>query len=58
MKMLSEYTDNVNRCARVFKNDAGYTVNFWDAVCETDEWVTYLHEETAENAAEDWIVKK
>lgn len=57
--MLSEYTDEVNRCARVFKQANGvYTVNFWDAIGEIDEWDTYGSEEDAENAAEDWVYKK
>lgn len=56
--MLSEYTDNVNRCARVYKFDREYRVNFWDANMEIDDWKTYNNEDVADDAAEDWVVKK
>ena len=56
--MLSEYTDEVNRCARVFKMNGVYQVNFWDANMEIDDWKSYQSEDDADDAAEDWVVKK
>ena len=56
--MLSEYTDEVNRCARVFKMNGVYQVNFWDANMEIDDWKSYATEDDADDAAEDWVVKK
>lgn len=58
MKLLSEYTDDVNRCARVYNLGKGlYQVNFWDASAEIDDWVTFDTLESAENTAEDWLLK-
>lgn len=56
MKFLSEYTNDVNRCARVYKVNNGYTVNLWDANLEIDDWKNYISEELAEAAAEDFVL--
>jgi len=56
MNLLSEYTDETNRCARIYRmKDGLYQVNFWDAALEIDDWRTYTSEEVAENSAEDWV---
>ena len=59
MIMISEYTDDNNRCSRVYKSNNGdYQVNFWDAIMEHDEWKPYLTIDDAEDAAEDWVLRK
>ena len=53
---LSEYMDG-NRCARVYKKQNGvYTVNFWDANLEIDEWKDYSSESESDSIAEDWVL--
>ena len=57
--LISEYTDDRNRCARVHRFiTGGYQVNFWDALLEVDYWKPYSILEDAENAAEDWVILK
>jgi hypothetical protein len=57
--LLSEYTDDRNRCARVYEfKTGGYQVNFWDAITEEDFWKPYFDLEKAENDAEDWVLIK
>jgi len=57
MMFLSEYMDG-NRCARVYRKENGtYTVNFWDANMEIDEWKDYGSEAESDSIAEDWVLR-
>lgn len=56
MNLLSEYTDDTNRCARIYRTAEGmYQVNYWDAALEIDNWQTYTSIQVAEDLAEDWV---
>jgi len=47
-----------NRCARVYRKENGtYTVNFWDANMEIDEWKDYSSEAESDSIAEDWVLR-
>ena len=57
--LLCEYTDDRNRCARVYEfKTGGYQVNFWDASLELDYWKPHSTIEEAQDAAEDWVLIK
>lgn len=55
--ILSEYTEGL-RNAKIMKMENGeYLVLLWDAAREIDEHKSFVNLETAENYAENWVLK-
>jgi hypothetical protein len=55
--IISEYTEGV-RNAKVMKMESGgYLVLLWDADREIDEHKSFNNLETAEDYAENWVLK-